>query len=310
MTDWRKAAKAAAIVVFTLLLSGAKPAWAETAGVPPKKPAAKAAPAPAQCDPATFRVILDVGHTAAVPGAKSARGAYEYDFNLRLAKVIEHDLLDAGFARTVLMITAEPPQRGLFKRVSHATGLSGDLFLSIHHDSVPDSFLEKWEYEGQERYYCDRFQGHSIFVSSTNGAPNASLAFARLLGLQLKARGLRYTPHYTQAFMGYRRRQLLDAEAGVYRYDQLVVLKGTRMPAALLEAGSIVNRDEELALMTAERQSTISAAVTDAVKELCALRAPRPPGQMVRRALPTPAGHLPGSRPAAAVQSGPARAPR
>ena len=74
-----------------------------------------------------------------------------------------------------------------------------------------------------------------------------------MLGLELKARGLHYTPHYTQAFMGHRRRQLIDAEAGVYRYDQLVVLKNTRMPAVLLEAGSIINRAEEFALMTPER---------------------------------------------------------
>ncbi len=310
MTDWRKAAKAAAIALSMLLSSGGPLAWGETVGVPTKKPAANVSTAPAQCDPATFRVILDVGHTAAVPGAKSARGAYEYDFNLRLAKVIERDLLDAGFVRTELMITAEAPQRGLFKRVSHATGLAGDLFLSIHHDSAPDSFLEKWEFAGEERRYCDRFQGHSIFVSNQNGAQNASLAFGRLLGLQLKARGLRYTPHYTQAFMGHRRRQLLDAEAGVYRYDQLVVLKETRMPAVLLEAGSIINRDEELLMMTPERQSAISAAVTDAVKVFCTARAPRPPGQMVRRPLPSPAGRSPASRPAAAMQPVSHRVPR
>jgi len=38
------------------------------------------------------------------------------------------------------------------------------------------------------------------------------------------------------------------------------------MPAVLLEAGSIVNRDEELLLATPEYQSLISAAVTDAVE--------------------------------------------
>ncbi|MGB8527779.1 MAG: N-acetylmuramoyl-L-alanine amidase, partial [Rhodoplanes sp.] len=62
----------------------------------------------ATCDTATFRVILDVGHTAQVPGATSARGNHEYDFNLSLAKVIERDLLAAGFTRTVLLITSEP----------------------------------------------------------------------------------------------------------------------------------------------------------------------------------------------------------
>jgi N-acetylmuramoyl-L-alanine amidase len=153
------------------------------------------------------------------------------------------------------------------------------------HDSVPDSFLETWEYEGQERRYCDRFSGHSIFVSNENGSRNASLLFGRLLGLNLKARGLRYTPHYTQAFMGHRRRELIDAEAGVYRYDQLVVLKETRMPAVLLEAGSIINRDEELRMMTPERKSLISAAVADAVNAFCAASAPRSPAPTVRRPL-------------------------
>jgi len=68
------------------------------------------------------------------------------------------------------------------------------------------------------------------------------------LGKALQARGLQYTPHYTLPLMGNRRRELIDAAAGVYRYDQLIVLRNTRMPAVLLEAGSIVNRQEELEL--------------------------------------------------------------
>jgi hypothetical protein len=93
------------------------------------------------------------------------------------------------------------------------------------------------------------------------------------LGEQLQARGLGYTPHYTLALMRHRRRELLDAEAGIYRYDQLVVLKETHMPAVLLEAGSIVDRREELALATPERRALESAAIAAAVEEFCAARA-------------------------------------
>jgi N-acetylmuramoyl-L-alanine amidase len=109
------------------------------------------------------------------------------------------------------------------------------------------------------------------------------LLYGKLLGNQLKARGLQYTPHYTEKMMGRRRRQLVDAEAGVYRYDQLVVVRETRMPAVLLEAGSIVNRDEELLLSTSEHQSLISAAITDAAESFCASRAPRKPAQLPQR---------------------------
>ena len=139
---------------------------------------------------------------------------------------------------------------------------------------MPDAFLAKWEFGGEERSYSDRFKGHSLFISNDNTNPGASLAFAKLLGNALKARGLQYTAHYTERFMGHRQRQLIDREAGVYRYDKLIVLKNTSMPAVLLEAGSIINRDEELLMASAERQSLIAASVSDAMETFCAARRP------------------------------------
>src|SRR5712691_9684339 len=284
------------LVILAMLLwqSAWQTAWGEAAS--PTKPD--------RCNRPAFRVIVDVGHTAEVPGATSARGAPEYEFNLRLAKQIEQKLIDAGFARTVLLIKSGPPRRGLFERAVHANDLPADLFLSIHHDSVPTWFMETWEYEGQERRFSDRFHGHSIFISNDNIDRKGSLLYGKLLGAQLKAHGLQYTPHYTEAFMGQRRRELVDAEAGVYRYDQLVVLRHTQMPAVLLEAGSIVNGDEELLLATPEHQSLISAAVTDAVAQFCAARSPRKP-EPARR--PSHAAKQPGGPAAATPQATPGR---
>lgn len=199
----------------------------------------------------------------------SARGATEYDFNLNLAKVIEQKLTAAGFSRTVMLVTSGPTMKGLFERVRNATAMQADLYLSIHHDSVPEQFLENWEYDGKPNRFSDRFTGHSMFVSFDNPQRKASLAFGKFLGNQLKARDLKYTPHYTEAIMGSRRRDLVDPEAGVYRYDKLIVLRETTMPAVLLEAGMIVNRDDELVLASPERQALVAAAVTDAVGQFC-----------------------------------------
>jgi N-acetylmuramoyl-L-alanine amidase len=41
------------------------------------------------------------------------------------------------------------------------------------------------------------------------------------------------------------------------------------MAAALLEAGAIINRDEELKMDSSERRDIISSGVTAAVKEFC-----------------------------------------
>ena len=74
----------------------------------------------------------------------------------------------------------------------------------------------------------------------------------------------------------------LDADAGVYRYDTLFVLKKTRMPAVPLEAGSIANRDEELMMASPGRQQLISAAVVDAVDSFCAAQSHKPALQMAQ----------------------------
>ena len=264
----------------TLALQGAvRPATGEPSANPLRTSGEAA------CQRAGFRAVIDVGHTAEAPGAKSARGIYEYVFNLVLARRIEQQLLASGFERTVLLVTDGPARQGLFQRVARANRLSADLLLSIHHDSVPNKFLAKWEFEGKERSFSDRFKGHSIFVSRNNRDRNGSLQFASQLGNRLRERGLQYTPHYTERIMGSRQRQLVDPVAGVYRYDQLIVLKDTQMPAALLEAGSIINRGEELRMGSEEHQSRVSAAVTDAVEDFCALR--RAPGLVAR----APAGN-------------------
>ena len=228
------------------------------------------------CPRSAFRVVVDVGHTVDVPGAMSARGIPEYAFNLQLAREVNQALHDAGFAQTVLLITATAPWRGLFERAARANSMHADLFIAINHDSVPDNLKQSWDYGGQKNEFNDDYPGYALFISNDNADPAGSLKFADLLGRELEHRGLNYTPHYTLALMGHRRRILVDAEAGVYRYDQLIVLRETRMPAVLLEAGSIVNRQEELELGTPERRSHTSAAIVAAVENFCAART-RPP---------------------------------
>jgi len=247
-----------------LLFAGSYPARSQ----PPVPQASK----PTDCDRSAFRVVVDVGHTVEKPGADSSRGVTEYSFNLRLANEVQQALVSAGFEKIVRLITEAAPLRGLVERAERANSMRADLFISIHHDSVPDNLLETWEYDGQQRSFSDRFKGFALFISNENANPKGSLEFGHFLGEELQARGLRYTPHYTLPLMGHRRHELLDAEAGVYRYDQLVVLRKTLMPAVLMEAGSIINRDEELELATPERRAATSAAVAAAVEDFCATR--------------------------------------
>jgi N-acetylmuramoyl-L-alanine amidase len=226
-------------------------------------------PSAASCNPAKFRIVLDVGHTAESEGAISARNVAEFVFNLHLAQRIAEQLKAGGFAEARLLVTEGKARPSLFKRVAAANALDADLFLSIHHDSVPDSMLEQWEFNGKTSHFSDRFSGYSVFVSRDNPDFATSFRFADLVAKEMKAEGLQYAKQYTLPIMGRNQHELLDKETGVYRYDELVVLRKTRMPAVLLEAGSISNRDEEVAMGSPERQEAIANGVATAVKEFC-----------------------------------------
>ncbi|MDN5003010.1 N-acetylmuramoyl-L-alanine amidase [Bradyrhizobium sp. GCM10027634] len=254
----------AVLAALSLLPFGAGDAKPAKARVKPS--------APATCEPGKFRIIVDVGHTSESLGATSARNDPEFGFNLHLAKLVGERLKSSGFAATRVLVTEGKARPSLLKRVATANGAHADFFLSIHHDSVPDKLLEEWEFDGSKSWFSDRFSGHSLFVSERNPHFGASLSFARLLGQELKADGLHYASQYTLPLMGRYRHQLLDKDVGVYRYDGLVVLSQTSSAAVLLEAGSIINRDEEMAMNSPERQELIAGAVSTAMRAYCGRR--------------------------------------
>jgi N-acetylmuramoyl-L-alanine amidase len=265
-----------ALGVSIVVMSLASPAMGQTAPVKDSVTAAASQPEPSKCDRAKFRIILDVGHTALSEGAMSARNVPEFEFNLQLARRIGEKLKSEGFSETTVLVTEGKARPSLMKRVAVANKKGADLFLSIHHDSVPGIYVEKWEFEGKKSQFNDLFGGYSVFVSQRNPRYEASLKFAKLLGNQMAARDMQFARQYDQWFMGKYQRPLLDIDAGVYRYDELIVLKMTQMAAVLLESGSIINREEELVMASDEHKNKVSAAVATAVAEYCETRGPAP----------------------------------
>lgn len=185
MSKLRRVGAVALVAVSILFL------FAERHGVSANEHRPSAArPSHSSCRRSALRVVIDVGHTLDVPGAVSARGVPEYAFNLQLGSDIKQALADAGFDKAVLLITTTAPWIGLVERAMRANSIRADLFISIHHDSVPEILLETWKYEGQEAHFSDRFKGYAIFVSNANRDRAGSLLFGKFLGQELHARGL------------------------------------------------------------------------------------------------------------------------
>ncbi len=221
-----------------------------------------AAPALA-CERAETRVAIDVGHYRDAPGATSARGVPEYDFNLRLARRVYESLGATGFGDRILIGESGEPI-SIRDRVDIANRAEADVFVSIHHDSVQPQFLSEWMHGGRRLRYSDRYRGFSLFVSGENPAFDEGRRLAGLIADGLIADGFRPTLHHAEPIEG-ENRDLLDPERGVYRWDRLGVVRSTRMPAALFEAGVIVNRDEEAELSEPAVQARIGAAVAGAI---------------------------------------------
>ena len=219
------------------------------------------------CEAATFVVAVDPGHTRASPGAISARGVTELQFNEQLSQRVLIALRHAGFAKAFLT-NRRGDATSLAERAQRANERDASLFVSIHHDSAQPQLLSSWTYGGQKRSYIDELHGYSLFVSDKNGDAAGSLRFAQLLGQQLRLACFVPTLHHAQNIPG-EGRELLDETLGIYRFNDLFVLKSTRMAAVLFEAGLIVNRQEELRLRSVSHQVRLAGALTRAVLELC-----------------------------------------
>jgi N-acetylmuramoyl-L-alanine amidase len=198
-------------------------------------------------------VAVDVGHYYAEPGAISASGKTEFEFNLELAHEVVVQL--QGFGLQTRVIGERGDYAVLTDRMRAAAGAA--LFVSIHHDSVRARYLAE----------AHRFSGFSLFVSRHNRQLERSLACASAIGAELRGAGFRPSRYHADPVLG-EDRPFADEANGVHFFDNLAVARASGMPAVLVEAGVIVNREEERMLADPEVRRRIAQAIATGVR-LC-----------------------------------------
>lgn len=202
-------------------------------------------------------VAIDAGHTVAVPGAISARGQPEFEFNRALAQRVDFALRQLG-VRT-LLINLDGHIGSLAERPAAAAAAGADFLLSLHHDSVNESELIDWTWQGRLHTYADSWRGHSLFISRRNPDVGLSLLCGSTIGARLQRLG--FTPTDKNA----RRRAYADAGHAVHYYDNLVVLHRATHAALLFEAGVIKHRDEELLLRDPAYQARMADGIASGI---------------------------------------------
>jgi N-acetylmuramoyl-L-alanine amidase len=215
-------------------------------------------------------VTLDIGHTPSRPGAISARRQTEYSFNQRLAS----ELAAALRARKdieVQIFNEAGNEISVADRASRLGAIDRGVIVSLHHDSVQKVYLQQGLVDGKAMRFSRHAKGYALFVSGRSAAFEASKSLALAIGSQLQMAGFPHSTHHAELIRG-EGRPVLDAKLGLFRFDELAVVKDAQVPAVLVEAGVIVNPEEELELENPAVRGRIVKALAKGITAFCGLQ--------------------------------------
>jgi N-acetylmuramoyl-L-alanine amidase len=246
--------------------------------------------APRAIDPALFRlavrrVVIDPGHGGSDPGTMM-RGMREKEITLDIARRVA-TVLRAG-AFEVLMTREGDETLTLQQRVQAANAASGDVFLSIHVNSIPEPLRR-----GVETYVLGPTSDPHVekLAGAENSGSGYSLSdFRRLLeGVYVDVRHDE-SRRFAQAVQGKMcatlRRVNPELEDRSVKQAPFVVLVGTEMPAVLTEVSCISNEEDARLLKQNDYRQNIADALAAGVRAYAAARgrgatvANRGPGDM------------------------------
>ena len=220
--------------------------------------------------------VIDAGHTLTEYGAVSCTDRKEIAYNDDLVMEISKELIRKG-EEFLLTRTKDADIKGtddlrqylidplddekwqkykcLYSRIALANEKQAGLFISIHHDSVQEHHLLRAE-DGKIIDVQDDFKqnfnpGYSIYIACDPKYPNTelqywdALKFAKIFAKKMQAIG-RKPSTYHEEKTGQDNYQSIDLFLGIYNSKTLLaVLRNAKMPAVLIEAGVIVDAEDE-----------------------------------------------------------------
>lgn len=216
-------------------------------------------------------VVIDAGHGGIDPGAISPLdGRREKDVTLRIARAIRDALIRSGRVRVAL--TREDDRfLVLQERYGIARRLHGDLFISIHCDSVGSGdasgasvyTLSEVASDKESARLAAR-ENKADMISGVNLA-STSLDISSIL-IDLTRRETMNSSASFARLLGREAQPLIPLKPTFHRMASLVVLKAPDMPSILLETGYISNPRDAAFIDSAEGRRRIAEAIERAVQ--------------------------------------------
>lgn len=216
--------------------------------------------------PKKYTVIVDAGHGGVDPGAIGANKVYEKHITLALAKELKSQLEATGRYKVVLTRDRDVFIK-LYDRVKIARRNKGDLFVSIHADSIKRANV----------------RGASIYTLSEKASDTQTAKLAArenradlIAGIDLSVEdqevanilvdlAMRDTMNQSNFFantivdtMKTNNMKLLEKP---HRYAGFAVLKAPDIPSVLIEVGFLSNRTEAKNLSKPSYRKKVATAI-------------------------------------------------
>jgi N-acetylmuramoyl-L-alanine amidase len=251
LTDWdiRTLRKTFLVACFSLL------AWGQS----PKSEAPKAALP-------RLKIVLDPGHGGEDVGAKGAKGLFEKNAALAIAKAVGTKLEAAGF--DVAYTRSDDAFVPLWDRAKIANAQGADLFISLHLNAAKARAAK-----GSEVYFLSLTKGdedaEAIAELENGGAgpsSNPDSVIASILDDLAQKAFLQDSERLAVSVQLELNHLAGIRERGV-KQAGFVVLRGAAMPAVLVESAFISNPKEEQKLRDEAFITKLAEAITNGVRK-------------------------------------------
>jgi len=210
------------------------------------------------------RIVIDAGHGGTSLGTSASTGLHEKDVTLDIADRLSRRLAAQGVA--VRMTRHGDDTLSLQDRSSIANDVRGDLFLSIHVNSLPP------QSRGIETYFLGASQAAAAdaVAAEENRDSGYSMADLRTLVDMIytdarKDESRRLATAVQQSLLRDLRRVNPSLEDRGVKTAPFVVLAATRMPAILAEVSCLSNFEEAALLGDAQYRQSIADALFNGI---------------------------------------------
>ena len=222
-------------------------------------------------DPSAFplsvkRIVIDAGHGGSDPGASAASLMTEKDITLDIAARLRTLLTKSGF--DVLVTRGDDRLVPLRERARIANTSDGDIFVSIHVNSVPHP-----THDGIETYYLGPTTDPSLtkLAAAENRTSGYSLADLRPLLDRVYADARRdESRRLAEAVQTNLYGTLRTADPALENWGvkraPFVVLVATEMPAVLAEVGCLSNEHDAGMLRQPQYRQRIAEALLNGIR--------------------------------------------